>query len=96
LRPIAWPNLFEDTLLTSWSRRRTGQFIDHRQSRGSAEYIGGDFHLRRKTDKAPQVHFRYERPGRALIFDVSPDNEHQLEPLTSGGPRRIFADWFMV
>ena len=63
---------------------------------GSGAYSGGDFHLRRVGDNADLLRFRHDVPGQGLIFAVSSDLQHRLDPLTGGGPRRIFAGWFMA
>ena len=62
---------------------------------GTKPYSGGDFEMRRAGSMLPLINFRHDRPGTALIFEVSPLNEHRLTPLTAGGPRRVFAGWFM-
>lgn len=63
---------------------------------GDEAYSGGDFHLRRVADKTELLGFRHDVPGRGLVFRVSSDLQHRLDPLTGGGPRRIFAGWFMA
>jgi hypothetical protein len=63
---------------------------------GDGAYSGGDFHLRRVGDKADLLRFRHDVPGQGLVFAVSGDLQHRLDPLSGGGPRRIFAGWFMA
>jgi hypothetical protein len=59
-------------------------------------YEGGLFELRKKKTQQILTRHRHEKPGSALIFDVSDALEHRVWPVTSGGPRRIFAGWFLV
>jgi hypothetical protein len=60
-----------------------------------AIYSGGRFELR--TPAAPDEiwAFDHNRLGTALIFDIGRDLEHRLLPVVSGGPRRVFAGWFI-
>lgn len=60
-----------------------------------ADFEGGAFELRNVADKSPLLRFQHDVPGRALVFEVSPRTEHRLLPLVSGGPRRLFAGWFI-
>jgi hypothetical protein len=60
-----------------------------------AVYNGGLFELRRVDDPATTRCFTHARAGTALIFDLGSDIEHRVQPLSSGGPRRVFTGWFM-
>ena len=60
-----------------------------------APYSGGLFEMRRVDDPASVRVFDHSRPGTALIFDIGPELEHRLLPVTAGGPRRVFTGWFM-
>jgi hypothetical protein len=62
---------------------------------GTAPYEGGLFEIRRKKTHEPLFEHRHTEPGTALIFQVSPDIQHRIHPITAGGPRRIFAGWFL-
>ena len=55
---------------------------------------GCGFELRKVGGEALLVDHVHDRPGTALIFEVSPDYEHRVLPLASGGPRRVFTGWF--
>ena len=55
-------------------------------------YGGGDFELRLKGGDLIFGH-RYTDLNSALIFAVEPGLEHRVLPLTSGGPRLVFAGW---
>lgn len=44
----------------------------------------------------PLLAHHHNKPGTVLIFAVRPDLEHRVTPLTSGGPRRVFAGWFLT
>jgi hypothetical protein len=39
--------------------------------------------------------FKHDQPGTALVFEVRPQLEHRVLPLTAGGPRRVFTGWFI-
>jgi hypothetical protein len=56
---------------------------------------GGLFELRLAKTKEVLLRFRHAGPGSVLIFDVSPGLDHRVLPLTSGGPRRVYAGWFL-
>ncbi len=60
-----------------------------------APYSGGMFELRQVDDPASTRIFDHARAGTALIFDVSPQLEHRVLPVLSGGPRRVFGGWIM-
>jgi hypothetical protein len=55
-------------------------------------FDGGEFALRRKGQATIFEH-KYTTLGSALIFEVNQSLEHRVQPLTSGGPRRVFAGW---
>lgn len=57
-------------------------------------YSGGLFELRRVGSTAPLLAYKHERAGTAVIFEVSPELEHRVRPLTGGGPRLVYAGWF--
>lgn len=59
-------------------------------------YEGGLFELRTTpAHEILRVHHHRE-PGSILIFRIDRGLEHRLLPVTSGGPRRVFAGWFMA
>jgi hypothetical protein len=59
-------------------------------------YDGGVFELRRVGTTEPMVRFTDCRPGSMALFAVRADLEHRVTPLVSGGPRRVFAGWYMT
>jgi hypothetical protein len=59
-----------------------------------APYEGGMFELRHARTKKVLVSYRHDVAGTALIFDVSPDLEHRVLPITAGGRRRVYTGWF--
>ena len=62
---------------------------------GAAPYEGGLFEIRTKETHEALFAHRHTESGTALIFDVARDIEHRVQPITAGGPRRIFAGWFL-
>jgi hypothetical protein len=72
-------------------RRRLAVVIDLADRR----YQGGRFELRRKGETAPVVAFDHPAPGSMLVFAVRDDLEHRVTPVISGGPRRVYAGWFL-
>lgn len=62
---------------------------------GGGTYEGGLFEMRDRPSNAPLLSFKHDTPGTALIFEVSRRCEHRVHPLVSGGPRRVFAGWFL-
>lgn len=59
------------------------------------KFTGGQFQMRRKTDRAAFFTFDHEVPGSMLVFAVDSTLVHRVTPLTSGGPRRVYAGWFL-
>jgi hypothetical protein len=62
---------------------------------GDIPYDGGDFEMRRKGEADLCCRHHHAAPGEALVFDVSAGLEHRVTPLSAGGPRTIFAGWFL-
>lgn len=62
---------------------------------GTKAYEGGLFELRLKALTTSAVIFKHDQPGTALIFEVSERTEHRVGLLANGGPRRVFAGWFL-
>ena len=58
------------------------------------DYEGGLFELRRVGATTPILSFKHEKAGTVVIFEVSRKLEHRVQPLTSGGPRLVYAGWF--
>jgi|EndMetStandDraft_6_1072998.scaffolds.fasta_scaffold73314_1 hypothetical protein len=61
----------------------------------SPTYDGGEFEMRRVGGRAMLRRFKHDQPGTALVFEVRPQLEHRVLPLTAGGPRRVFTGWFI-
>lgn len=61
-----------------------------------APYDGGRFDLRRVGSAEPIISHRHDRPGSMMVFAVSKGLEHRVTPLTAGGPRRVYAGWFLT
>jgi len=60
-----------------------------------AHYEGGLFELCHKSTREVIFRHRHLRPGTALIFRIAPHLVHRLQPVTAGGPRRVYTGWFM-
>lgn len=58
-------------------------------------YTGGLFELRARVSREPAFRHTHSEVGEALIFKVSRAFEHRLTPVTGGGPRTVFAGWFL-
>lgn len=58
-------------------------------------YQGGVFELREKGTETVLCRHVHAGFGSALIFQVARDLEHRVSPVTTGGPRLVFAGWFM-
>lgn len=59
-------------------------------------YEGGRFDLR--AEGAADMLFTQDRPlaGSLTVFAVRQGLEHRVTPVTAGGPRRVFAGWFLA
>lgn len=62
---------------------------------GDTDFVGGEFELRRKGSVEASS-FRHARRGDGLLVKVHPGLEHRVLPLSAGGPRCVFAGWFMT
>lgn len=58
-------------------------------------YEGGLFELRRVGGTDSLFTFKHEKAGTAVIFEVSERLEHRVLPMTGGGPRVVYAGWFI-
>lgn len=61
----------------------------------SEDFEGGLFELRRKGSKEVLVSQKYHKPGAMMIFAVEAGLEHHVTPLLGGGPRRVYAGWYL-
>jgi len=59
-----------------------------------ARYEGGIFELRDRQSKQLLIRHHHDQPGSALLFRIAGNLEHRVLPITSGGPRRVFACGF--
>ncbi|MEO9129904.1 MAG: 2OG-Fe(II) oxygenase [Sphingomonas sp.] len=59
-------------------------------------YEGGLFELRDKRTHDLLARHLHVEPGTALVFDVAPDIEHRVLPVTAGGPRCVYTGWFFI
>jgi hypothetical protein len=62
---------------------------------GAAAYGGGAFEFRDLASGAPPFRHVHATPGEALVFPIGPDLQHRVLPVTRGGPRTVFAGWFL-
>lgn len=58
-------------------------------------YSGGLFEMRRSGEAEPFLAHHHVEPGSMMVFAVRPDLQHRVTPLTRGGPRRVWAGWFL-
>lgn len=58
-------------------------------------FDGGQFEMRHVGADRPFLSHRYERPGSMMVFAVRRELEHRVAEVTSGGPRRVYAGWFL-
>lgn len=54
---------------------------------------GGDFEMRRKGEMAAFHRSKYSQAGEMMVFAVNRTIEHRVNPVTEGGPRRVYAGW---
>jgi hypothetical protein len=60
----------------------------------SSAYEGGVFELRRKASQEIICAVPRQQPGDAFVFRISPDLQHRLTLIKSGGPRTVGVGWF--
>lgn len=58
-------------------------------------FTGGQFEMRRAGSNQPFLSHRYDRTGSMMIFAVRRGLEHRVAEVESGGPRRVYAGWFL-
>lgn len=58
-------------------------------------FSGGQFEMRHAGTEQPFLSHRYEHPGSMMLFAVRRGLEHRVAEVTSGGPRRVYAGWFL-
>ena len=59
-------------------------------------YEGGAFEMRRKGTEDLLMRHIHRDMGTALIFQVGAELEHRVCSVIAGGPRRVFAGWFLA
>lgn len=59
-------------------------------------FVGGQFQLRRKGETELLLRHDHPQAGSVLIVGVRPELEHRVTPVSDGGPRRIYAGWFLT
>lgn len=62
----------------------------------SRAFSGGQFQLRRKGETTALLCHDHSHAGSVLIFAVRPELEHRVTTLDQGGPRRVYAGWFLT
>ena len=58
-------------------------------------FFGGQFEMRHAGTVQPFLSHHYEHRGSMMLFAVRPGLEHRVAEVTSGGPRRVYAGWFL-
>jgi 2-oxoglutarate-Fe(II)-dependent oxygenase superfamily protein len=59
-------------------------------------FEGGDFELRERASGRILWRQHHDSPGDALVFRVDRRLEHRVLPVRAGGPRTVFAGWFVA
>ncbi|MEO8259981.1 MAG: 2OG-Fe(II) oxygenase [Acidobacteriota bacterium] len=59
-------------------------------------YDGGVFEMRDEASGRLLVRTGALPPGSIILFRIDQRLRHRVTPVTSGGPRRVFAGWFSV
>ena len=62
---------------------------------GAAPYDGGAFEFRDLASGAPPFRHVHSTPGEALLFPIGAGLQHRVLPVTGGGPRTVFAGWYL-
>jgi len=62
---------------------------------GATPYHGGAFEFRDLASGAPPIRHLHSTPGEALLFPIGAGLQHRVLPVTGGGPRTVFAGWFL-
>jgi hypothetical protein len=62
---------------------------------GTTRYQGGAFEFRDLASGAPPFRHVHATPGEALLFPIGAGLQHRVLPVTGGGPRTVFAGWFL-
>jgi hypothetical protein len=57
-------------------------------------FDGGLFELRERATGKIVVSHSHRGLGSMLVFRISERLDHRVQPITSGGPRRMFSGWF--
>jgi hypothetical protein len=81
----------------SWhdDRNEPGRRLAITVNLSDRHYDGGTFELRKKNSDQIPFRFTHRMVGTALVFRVGHDLEHRVEPVTAGGPRHVYAGWFL-
>lgn len=61
-----------------------------------APFEGGIFDLRHVGEQASFLSHRHDKAGTMIVFAVRPGLEHRVTMVTKGGPRRVYAGWFLT
>ena len=59
-------------------------------------YEGGALELRDRPSGVVTLRHVHRETDGALIFGIGRDLEHRVLPITAGGPRTVFAGWFLA
>lgn len=62
---------------------------------GTTPYGGGAFEFRDLKSGALPFRHVHATPGEALLFPIGAGLQHRVLPVTEGGPRTVFAGWFL-
>jgi hypothetical protein len=60
------------------------------------DFDGGRFEMRHVGETQPFLAYQHRRPGSMMLFAVRPGLEHRVTEIINGGPRRVYAGWFIT
>jgi len=62
---------------------------------GATPYNGGAFEFRDLMSDAAPFRYVHSTPGEALLVPIGTGLQHRVLPVSGGGPRTVFAGWFL-
>lgn len=59
-------------------------------------YVGGGFELRKFKSKRELFRHEKAQAGDVVLFDIKPNVEHRVLPISQGDARLVFTGWFVT